>query len=122
MLDLTGIVRGKLELHRQVVDVRSLLDHTMHTYCASTAAKKTSCLFGSTAAETCVEADRSRLTQVFWNLLQNACKFTTEGGAIDIRVYNESVDSEWSETATTAHRRSRATTESELSRNVAAHL
>jgi len=29
------------------------------------------------------------MTQVLWNLLQNACKFTPEGGAIDIRVHNE---------------------------------
>ena len=90
LLDLTGIVRGKLELHRQVVDVRSLLDHTMKSYCASTAAKKSLRVsLEVTASETCVLADRSRLTQVFWNLLQNACKFTPEGGSIDIRVYNE---------------------------------
>jgi CheY-like chemotaxis protein len=33
--------------------------------------------------------DGSRITQVFWNLLQNACKFTPIGGSIDVRVYNE---------------------------------
>ncbi len=90
LLDVTGITRGKLELHRHVVDVRSLLEHTMQNYCASTAAKKNLRVsMEVTASETCVLGDSSRLTQVFWNLLQNACKFTPEAGAIDIRVYNE---------------------------------
>ena len=95
LLDLTGITRGKLELHRNVVDVRSLLEHTMKNYCASTAAKKKLCVsMEVTASELCVLADTSRLTQVFWNLLQNACKFTPEGGKIDIRVYNEKPSAE----------------------------
>lgn len=90
LLDVTGIVRGKLELHREAVDVRSLLEHALQSYCAGTAAKKNLRVsLDVTASETCVNADSSRLTQVFWNLLQNACKFTPEGGAIDIRVYNE---------------------------------
>ncbi len=40
LLDITRIVRGKLELRRQVVDVRSLLEHAMQNYCLDAAAKK----------------------------------------------------------------------------------
>jgi signal transduction histidine kinase/ActR/RegA family two-component response regulator len=90
LLDITGIVRGKLDLNRQVVDVRPLLQHAMQNYCAGTAAKKNLRVsMEITASETHVVADSSRMTQVFWNLLQNACKFTPNAGAIDIRVYNE---------------------------------
>jgi signal transduction histidine kinase/ActR/RegA family two-component response regulator len=90
LLDVTGIIRGKLELNRQVVDVRSLLEHAMHNYSAGDAAKKNLRVsINVTASETHVMADSSRMTQVFWNLLQNACKFTAPSGAIDIRVYNE---------------------------------
>ncbi|PYJ11436.1 MAG: hypothetical protein DMF06_02670 [Verrucomicrobia bacterium] len=93
LLDVTGIVRGKLQLNRQVVDVRSLLEHAMQNYCAGAAAKKNLLLsMEVTATETHVLADGSRMTQVFWNLLQNSCKFTPEAGSIDIRVYNEFSD------------------------------
>ena len=90
LLDVTGIVRGKLQLNRQVVDVRSLLEHAMQTYCAGAAAKKNLRVsMKVTATETHVLADGSRMTQVFWNLLQNSCKFTPVAGTIDISVHNE---------------------------------
>lgn len=91
LLDVTGIIRGKLELNRQRVDVRPLLEHAMQNYCAGAAAKKNLRVsIRVTASETHVLADSSRMTQVFWNLLQNACKFTPRSGAIDVLVYNQS--------------------------------
>ena len=90
LLDLTRIVRGMLELRRQVVDVRSLLEHAMQNYCLDAAAKKQIRVsMKITATQSHVLVDGSRMTQVFWNLLQNACKFTSTGGSIDVRVYNE---------------------------------
>jgi PAS domain S-box-containing protein len=90
LLDVTGIIRGKLELSRQPVDVRPLLEHAMQTYCATAAARKNLRVsIKLNATETHILADSSRMTQVFWNLLQNACKFTPDFGSIDVRVYNE---------------------------------
>ena len=90
LLDINRIVRGKLELRRQVVDARSLLEHAMQNYCLDAAAKKQIRVsMKITAEQTHVFVDSSRMTQVFWNLLQNACKFTPEGGSIDVRVYND---------------------------------
>jgi len=90
LLETNPTVRGKLDLHRQVVDVRALVEHAMQNYCAGAAANKNIHVsMEVTASETHVFVDSSRMTQVFWNLLQNACKFTPEGGAIDVRLYNE---------------------------------
>ena len=90
LLDITRIVRGKLELRRQVVDVCSLLEHAMQNYCLDAAAKKQIRVsMKITAAQSHVLVDGSRMTQVFWNLLQNACKFTSTGGSIDVCVSNE---------------------------------
>ena len=90
LLDVTGIIRGKLDLHREVVDIRALLQHAMQNYCAATAARKNLRVSTEiTATRTHVLADGSRMTQVLWNLLQNACKFTPDNGSIAVRVYNE---------------------------------
>ena len=90
LLDLTGIIRGKLDLRRQAVDVGSLLEHAMQNYCIRSAAEKNLQLsMRVTATDRHVFADTARITQVFWNLLQNACKFTPTDGAIDIRVSNQ---------------------------------
>ena len=90
LLDINRIVRGKLELRRQLVDGRSLLEHAMQNYCIAAAAKKQIRVSTEiTATHTHVFVDGSRITQVFWNLLQNACKFTPGGGSITVRIYNE---------------------------------
>jgi signal transduction histidine kinase len=90
LLDLTGIARGRLDLRREPVDVASLLDHAIQNYCYRTAdEKRLSLTVKATATERYVSADSARITQVFWNLLQNACKFTPIGGSIDVRVTNE---------------------------------
>jgi two-component system CheB/CheR fusion protein len=91
LLDINRIAHGKLELRRHVVDVRALLEHALQNYCVGAAAQKSIKLSTEiNATATHVFADSARLTQVFWNLLQNACKFTPEGGAIYVRAFNES--------------------------------
>ena len=90
LLDVTGIIRGKLDLHREPVDLRVLLEHAMQNYCAGNAARKNLKVTTEiTATHTYVLADSSRMTQVLWNLLQNACKFTPPDGKIAVRLSNE---------------------------------
>ena len=90
LLDINRIARGKLDLHRQVVDVRVLLEHALENYCAAPAAQKQIEVTTTIEADqTHVFVDSSRITQVFWNVLQNACKFTPQGGKIQVRAYNE---------------------------------
>jgi len=90
LLDLTRISRGKLELRREVVDLRQLLAHAIEVCCGVD--------FGSDRIRLALElgardhrvwADASRLTQVLWNLLHNAVKFTPEGGEVRVRSWDE---------------------------------
>ncbi len=88
LLDLTRIVRGKLELHLEVTDARSVLEHTIEICCKAADCPQVTTDLG--AHDHRIWADPSRLTQVLWNLLSNAVKFTPGGGTITIRSWNES--------------------------------
>jgi PAS domain S-box-containing protein len=88
LLDLTRIARGKIELQLEAVDVHTLLQDTVEIVAEDLAFKdlKLATEFG--AREHHVRADSVRLHQVFWNLLNNAVKFTPTGGSITIRTWN----------------------------------
>ena len=85
LLDLTRVSRGKLVLHRQTIDAQQILAHAIDICCAREVAS------GRLHLETALapgdyraRADGSRLTQVFWNLLNNAVKFTPTGGMVRV--------------------------------------
>ncbi len=89
LLDLTRITRGKLELHREVADLRDVLDHALQTVAAELEAKRLRLSPELAEVDHRLWADAPRLTQVFWNLLHNAVKFTPAGGAITVRSRRE---------------------------------
>ncbi len=98
LLDLTRIERGKLDLDREVVDLLPLLAHTVDI-CRTPETEEKGLLLSTelAAADHRVWADDSRLSQVFWNLLKNAVKFTPAGGTIRVRSWNESGNHEGGE-------------------------
>jgi two-component system CheB/CheR fusion protein len=90
LLDLTRISCGKLVLHCQAVDAWEILQHAIHICCTrEVAAGRLRLDLGLTPGDYRVWADGPRLTQVFWNLLNNAVKFTPEGGTITVRSFFE---------------------------------
>jgi len=89
LLDITRIVRGKLELHRDVIDAHLLLENVADTYQGELHRKKLDLHLDLAADRHVVNADAARLQQVLGNLIQNACKFTPEGG--HVMVWTENV-------------------------------
>ena len=86
LLDLTRIARGKLELHREVVDLHTLIDHAVLAGCeGETPRKQLTLTTHLDAQRRFVWGDAARLAQVFWNLIKNAVKFTPEGGSVSVR-------------------------------------
>jgi PAS domain S-box-containing protein len=88
LLDLTRIVRGKLALHMEAVDVHAMLDGVTRIYRSDLNAKSIVLEMHLNAQSRYVMADAGRLQQVFWNVLKNAAKFTPAGGKIEIKCLN----------------------------------
>jgi len=89
LLDLTRITRGKLELHPETVDAHRLLHNALTIVHEDIARKELEVTTDLGAQEHHISADPIRIQQVFWNLLNNAVKFTPQGGRITIRTSND---------------------------------
>jgi two-component system CheB/CheR fusion protein len=87
LLDLTRISRGKIDMQRGTTDLRQVVEHAVRTSCdEAVAARRVQVLADLPEGDWQLWADASRLTQVFWNLLNNAVKFTPRGGTIRVRM------------------------------------
>ena len=89
LLDLTRIVKGKIVLHLEVLDVQKLLDSLVGMYRSEINAKRIGLSMTAEATRCFVRGDPGRLQQAIWNLLKNAVKFTPAGGRIDITTRND---------------------------------
>lgn len=89
LLDLTRVVRGKLELHFDRVEAHALVHDALGIAQADIISKKLEVSTALEATQHHIWADPVRLQQVFWNLINNAVKFTPGGGKIDIRTFND---------------------------------
>jgi PAS domain S-box-containing protein len=85
LLDLTRITRGKLELHCERVDLGSLIENAINTCLPDLAAKHLKLVRELQPGGTVLVADSARITQILWNLLRNAIKFTPSDGTITLR-------------------------------------
>lgn len=86
LLDVSRIERGKLELHREITDLQSVLSLSVETARPAIDSRGHELVVELPGEPIPVEADRVRLAQVFANLLDNAAKYTDPGGTIRLRV------------------------------------
>jgi signal transduction histidine kinase len=84
LLDLTRMTGSKLQLRREITDVHRCLEQAIGICRAEINAKGIQLAIELDATRPLVDADSSRLQQVFWNLIKNAVKFTPAGGRITI--------------------------------------
>ena len=89
LLDLTRIARGKIHLELEDCDAHKIIKNAVEIAHSAIAAKKLDIATELKAKEYHILADCIRLQQVFWNLINNAVKFTPQGGQITIRSSND---------------------------------
>ena len=85
LLDLTRVARGKMHFDFRRTDLHPLICAAVD-FCARGPGAKIQLELG--ARRHFVDGDPARLQQVFWNLLNNARKFTPADGCITVRTSN----------------------------------
>jgi PAS domain S-box-containing protein len=91
LLDMSRIISGKVRLEVQPIDLAGVVTAAIGTIRVSAYAKGVQLQTFIDPLNASVPGDPNRLQQVFWNLLNNAIKFTPKGG--EVRVMLERVDS-----------------------------
>src|SRR5690606_3116149 len=82
LLDVSRITRGKVELRRERVDVEAIVEQAVQATDALVRERGHTLEVVLPGEPVPLDADPSRLVQVFANLLQNAAKYTEPGGRI----------------------------------------
>ena len=84
LLDASRVTTGKLSLHNESVNVGELLNTIVDGAQALATQQGLTLSLQLPPRPLHVDGDAIRLTQVFSNLLSNACRYTLRGGRVDI--------------------------------------
>jgi len=82
LLDVSRIVRGQIVLHREELDLAEIVTHGVETSRPLIRARNHRLHVQLPRAQVRLPGDLTRLAQVLANLLNNAAKYTDEGGEI----------------------------------------
>ncbi|MEO6710382.1 MAG: ATP-binding protein, partial [Planctomycetota bacterium] len=82
LLDVSRISQGKLELRREWIEIATVLQNAIDTSQPLIESRNHMLVLELPERTVLVDADMTRLTQVVSNLLNNAAKYTPDGGRI----------------------------------------
>jgi signal transduction histidine kinase len=89
LMDVSRITRGMITLHREPIDLTAVIARAVETTRPMIDARRQELTVGLPAAALRVEGDSTRLAQVVGNVLNNASKYTPEGGRIRLGLCTE---------------------------------
>lgn len=92
LLDVARIMQNKISLKRDRLDFIEIMDSAMETCYPLIESRKQELVISRPDMPLWIDGDRVRLTQALSNLMNNAAKYTEEGGKITLNVSQEADD------------------------------
>jgi PAS domain S-box-containing protein len=89
LLDVSRVTRGLVELNKAVVELNAIVDSAVEQSRPLLISRNHTLAVQAHADHVAVNGDRNRLVQVVVNLLNNAAKYTPEGGTITLSIRND---------------------------------
>lgn len=90
MLNMTKLEAGEMQLNPKDFDISQDIFNTLLTFEKSINSKSIEILGLDTMSSVVVNADEDMIMQVIYNLIDNAIKFTPEGGYIQFKTFSDS--------------------------------
>jgi signal transduction histidine kinase/ActR/RegA family two-component response regulator len=87
LMDISRLATGKLRLELELLDLCAVVERTLETWRQGNTQHDVRVALH--CGPTWVRIDRSRVEQILVNLLENAAKFSPQGGAIDVEVRSQ---------------------------------
>lgn len=84
LLDFSRMQSGRMKLRYEKIDVLAELDETVFTFRERAAREGIELIYNVPHVPTPMSADANRIKQVFVNILDNALKYTEQGGKVTV--------------------------------------
>ena len=92
LLDVSRITRNRLDLRRKPVDLTTVIHRAMESSDPLLKERRHTVTLALPTTPLIVNADEGRLSQVLYNLLGNAAKYTHPGGRIQVKAVRDGPD------------------------------
>ena len=85
LLDFSRLQSGRMNLNLEKIDVFAELDDAVFTFTERAAREGIELRYNAEHVPAAMKADSNKIQQVFCNILDNAIKYTPQGGSITVR-------------------------------------
>lgn len=86
LLEMARIDRGVVVLHRTRLDLRDVVQHSVHAAREMFQRRRLGISTTIAPAEYCIDGDATRLEQALTNILTNAAKYSEPGGNVELKL------------------------------------